>query len=47
MPIKITRDEIKAVYRQGKDAVITLIETLVERINALEERVPKLEGADQ
>ena len=44
MPIKITRDEIRAVYRQGEDAVITLVETLVERINALEERVAKLEG---
>jgi transposase len=44
MPIKITRDEIRAVYRQGEDAVITLVETLVDRINALEERVAKLEG---
>jgi transposase len=44
MPIKITRDEIRAVYRQGEDAVITLVESLVERINNLEERIVKLEG---
>lgn len=44
MPFSISRDEIRAVYRQGEDAVISLVETLVERLNALEERVLKLEG---
>lgn len=44
MPIKISRDEIRAVYRQGEDAVITLVETLVERLNKLEQRVSELEA---
>jgi transposase len=44
MPIKITRDEIRTIYRQGEEAVITLVETLVDRINAHEERITKLEG---
>jgi transposase len=44
MPISITRDEIKAIYRQGEDAVVTLIESLVNRINALEEEVIKLKA---
>jgi transposase len=44
MPIKMSRDEIRAVYRQGEDAVVALIEMLIQRLNALEEEVEKLKG---
>lgn len=44
MAIKISRDEIRAIYRQGEDAVIVLVEMLVERLNNLEQRVNKLEA---
>lgn len=42
MAFTISRDEIRAVYRQGEEAVIILVESLVARINALEEEVAKL-----
>jgi len=42
MPIQISRDEIRAIYRQGEDAVVSLIEMLVDRINKLEEEVAQL-----
>ena len=41
---RISRDEIRAVYRQGEDAVIALVEGLLDRIDALEERVSHLES---
>ena len=41
--LTISRDEIRAVYAQGEDAVIALVEGLLERINALEDRVEALE----
>jgi transposase len=44
MPIKMSRDEIRAVYRQGEDAVVALIEMLIQRLNALEQEVEKLKG---
>lgn len=42
MPL-MTRDEIRAVYRQGEEAVISLVEALLERIAFVEERVKHLE----
>ena len=44
MPISMSRDEIRAVYRQGEDAVVALIEMLIARFNALEEKVARLEA---
>ena len=38
----MSRDEIRAVYRQGEDAVVALIEMLITRFNALEEDVAVL-----
>jgi len=40
----MSRDEIRAVYRQGEDAVISLVEMLISRLNALEEKVDRLEA---
>ncbi|MCY7273441.1 MAG: DUF6444 domain-containing protein [Phormidesmis sp. CAN_BIN44] len=40
----ISRDEIRAVYAKGEDAVIALVEGLLARIVVLEERVEKLEN---
>jgi transposase len=33
---KISREEIRAVYAQGKEAVIALVERLLQRIEELE-----------
>lgn len=41
---KISPDEIRAVYRQGEEAVVTLVEGLLARITHLEERTKKLEN---
>jgi transposase len=43
-PLSISRDEIRAIYAQGEDAVMALAENLVGRINALEARVEALEN---
>ncbi len=43
-PLHISRDEIRAIYAQGEEAVMTLVESLVERINGLEARVEALEN---
>ena len=40
----ISKDEIRACYAQGEEAVIALVESLVERINALEARIEVLEN---
>lgn len=40
----ISRDEIQAGYLKGEDAVIALVEGLLEQIVVLEERVEKLEN---
>ena len=42
--ITISKDEIRACYAQGEGAVIALVESLVERINALEARIEALEN---
>ena len=44
VPLQISRDEIRSIYAQGEEAVITLVESLVERINRLESRVEALEN---
>lgn len=43
----ITRDEIRAVYQQGEEAVIALVEGLLEKIVQLEARVEVLENQRQ
>lgn len=40
----ISREEIRAVYAQGEEAVIALVEGLLARIEKLESRVSELEG---
>lgn len=42
--LTISRDEIRAVYGQGEDAVIALVDGLLQRTVVLEERVEKLEN---
>ncbi len=42
--LTISKDEISACYAQGEEAVITLVESLVARINALEARIEVLEN---
>lgn len=44
VPLKISREEIRAVYAQGEEAVIALVESLLERIAHLEARVEALEN---
>jgi transposase len=44
VPLQITDDEIRATYAEGEDAVISLVKSLVERINGLEARVEALEN---
>lgn len=41
---RISRDEIREVYRQGEDAVINLVEGLLDRIESLELRLNKVEA---
>jgi len=41
---RLTRDEIRAVYRQGEGAVVELVEGLLQRIEELESRLDGLEG---
>jgi len=43
-PPEISRDEIRAVYAQGEEAVIGLVEGLLQRIVVLEARVEALEN---
>jgi transposase len=42
--LTISKDEIRACYAQGEEAVIVLVESLVARINALEARIEVLEN---
>ena len=42
--LSISKDEIRACYAQGEEAVIALVESLVARINALEARIEVLEN---
>jgi transposase len=43
----ISREEILSVYARGGEAVIELVEGLVEKLGKLEERVEALEGKDK
>lgn len=43
----ISREEILSVYARGEEAVIELVEGLVEKLGKLEERVEALEGKDK
>jgi len=43
-PRRISREEIREVYRQGEGAVIALVEGLLKRLEQLEVRVEELEG---
>jgi transposase len=40
----LSQDEIRAVYRQGEEAVVTLVTMLIERIEKLEMEVEELKG---
>ena len=40
----ISREEIRAIYALGEDAVIDLVESLLARINSLEERLEAVEN---
>jgi transposase len=40
--LTISKDEIRACYAQGEEAVIALVQSLVARINALEARIEVL-----
>lgn len=42
MPLQLSRAEIRAVYAQGPDAVVALVEALLARIHALEAHVDAL-----
>jgi hypothetical protein len=39
--LAISRDDIRAVFEQGKDAVTALVESLMARIKALENQLGK------
>lgn len=41
--LEISREEIRAIFAKGEDAVIELVENLVARINSLEERLALVE----
>lgn len=43
-PHRISQDEIRAVYRQGEEAVVALVEGLLGRLEKLEARVELLEA---
>ena len=42
--LSISKEEIRACYAQGEEAVIVLVESLVTRINAVEARSEVLEN---
>jgi transposase len=42
--IKLSDDEIRAVYRQGEDAVVSLVKQLLDRLDAVESRLNAVEG---
>jgi transposase len=43
-PIHLSQEEIRAVYAQGEEVVVTLVTKLLERLSTLESRVKDLEG---
>lgn len=45
--LNISEADIRAVYRQGEDAVVMLIKSLLERIERTESRLSKLENQQQ
>ena len=40
----LSRDEIRAIYAEGEEAVITMVEGLFEKLNRLERRLEALEN---
>lgn len=42
--LSISRDEIRAIYAQGEDAMIALVEGVLQQVGVLEERVEALEN---
>lgn len=44
MPIKMSTDDIRAVYQQGEEAVVSLITVLIDKLNTLESEVNRLKG---
>ncbi|MEM9805430.1 MAG: IS66 family transposase [Cyanobacteria bacterium P01_D01_bin.56] len=42
--ITLSDDEIRAVYAEGEDAVVSLVRQLLDRLDALESRLETLEG---
>jgi transposase len=45
--LNISEADIRAVYRQGEDAVVALVESLLAQIKRLEARLEKLENQQQ
>ncbi len=45
--LNISEADIRAVYRQGEDVVVTLVTSLLEHIKRLEARLEKLENQQQ
>ena len=43
-PINLSQEEIRAVYAQGEEAVVTLVTQLLERLSKLESRIEDVEG---
>jgi transposase len=43
-PVNLSQEEIRAVYAQGEEVVVTLVTKLLERLSTLESRVKDLEG---
>jgi transposase len=43
-PINLNQEEIRAVYAQGEEAVVTLVTQLLESLSKLESRIEDLEG---
>lgn len=42
--LNISEADIRAVYREGEDAVVSLVQTLLERITTIESRLEELES---
>lgn len=42
-PLKLSEDDIRTVYRQGEDAVVSLVTQLLERLDVVESRLEALE----
>ena len=44
MPIQLSKNDIRAIYHQGEDAVVSLVEMLMAKINFLEAEIEKLKA---